>query len=69
MVSTDCKTGSAKEMDRTVLTSQATNVMSSAQFFVFVGVITFLYSLGFLVIYVFFKHKYDNIIYLPLIVN
>lgn len=49
------------------LTTDSTNIVSSSQFFVFTGVVTFLYSLAFLIIYVFFKHKYDNIIYIPLI--
>lgn len=53
--------------DREKLTTEGYNIKSSAEWFVFVGVMSFLYSLGMLVIYVFMKHKYDNIIYLPLI--
>jgi len=66
-VTQQCSTGNLPTLDRTQLTAQSTNIVSSAQFFVFTGVITFLYSLVFLIMYVFFKHKYDNIIYIPLI--
>jgi len=66
VTSTVCKFGSLRQPDRTTIASQAPNVVSSAQFFVFTGVVSFLYSLAFLIIYVFFKHKYDNIIFLPL---
>lgn len=68
-ITQSCKNQQAtvNKMDRTTLASDSGNIVSSAQFFVFTGVITFLYSLVFLIIYVFFKHKYDNIIYIPLI--
>lgn len=67
--SQSCSKDTTNTPDRTSLTNQSTNIVSSAQFFVFTGVITFLYSLVFLIIYVFFKHKYDNNIYIPLIVS
>lgn len=50
-----------------VISSSGYNIVSSAGFFVFTGVMAFLYSLAFAIIYVFFKHKYDNLVYLPLI--
>lgn len=53
--------------DREKLTTEGYNIKSSAEWFVFVGVTSFLYSLVMLVVYVFMKHKYDNNIYLPLI--
>lgn len=56
-----------KSLDQKYLATDNLNIISSAQFFVFTGVMAFLYSLVFIIIYVFFKHKYDNIIYLPLI--
>ena len=52
-----------------VISSNGYNIVSSAGFFVFTGVMAFLYSLAFGIIYVFFKHKYDNLVYLPLIVS
>lgn len=58
---------SAPKLDRDTLTKEGYNIKSSAEWFVFVGVTSFLYSLAMLVVYVFMKHKYDNIVYLPLI--
>lgn len=64
---TQCPVNSeAPKLDRQYLTTEGYNIKSSAEWFVFVGVISFLYSLAMLVIYVFMKHKYDNNIYLPL---
>ena len=64
-----CSSGFVPVLNKTVITSNGSNIVSSAQFYVFLGVVAFLYSLGMIVVYVFFKHKYDNSIYLPLIVN
>lgn len=65
---TSCPEGSsAPKLDRDTLTKEGYNIKSSAEWFVFVGVTSFLYSLAMLVVYVFMKHKYDNIVYLPLI--
>ena len=62
-----CAQGSnPKPADRQVITDQSNNIVSSAQFFVFVGVTSFIYSLVFFVIYVFFRHKYNNIVFFPL---
>jgi hypothetical protein len=64
----DCATGgTAPKLDREKLTTEGFNIKSSAEWFVFVGVTSFLYTLAMLVIYIFMKHKYDNIVYLPLI--
>lgn len=64
----ECPAGSTTpKLDRQYLTTEGYNIKSSAEWFVFVGVISFLYSLAMLVIYVFMKHKYDNNIYLPLV--
>lgn len=60
----NCKT---KPLDRAYLTTEGMNIKSSAEFFVFVGVMAFLYSLGMLIVYVFLKHKYANSVYLPLV--
>lgn len=62
-----CSAGTARKPDRETLTTEGFNIKSSAEFFVFLGVMAFLYSLVMLIIYIFMKHKYDNIVYLPLI--
>jgi hypothetical protein len=64
-----CPNGQAPvKLDQSSITTSTYNIVSSAQFFVFVGVMSFLYSIAFTIIYVFFRHKYTNIIYIPLIV-
>jgi uncharacterized membrane protein YagU involved in acid resistance len=64
-----CPNGQTQaKLDQTTVTKSTYNIVSSAQFFVFVGVMSFLYSIAFTIIYVFFRHKYTNIIYIPLIV-
>lgn len=62
-----CSSGSAKKLDRETLTTEGFNIKSSAEFFVFLGVVAFLYSLGMVIVYIFLKHKYDNSVFLPLI--
>ena len=57
-----------QKLDQGTITTSTYNIVSSAQFFVFVGVMSFLYSIAFTIIYVFFRHKYNNIVYIPLIV-
>lgn len=65
---TQCPSGStAPKLDREYLTTEGYNIKSSAEFFVFLGVMAFLYSLTMLIVYIFLKHKYDNKIQLPLI--
>lgn len=66
-ITVNCNPGPNQLPLLSTITTDSTNIVSSSQFFVFTGVVTFLYSLAFLIIYVFFKHKYDNIIYIPLI--
>ena len=56
----------APVLDRNTITSDSTNIVSSAQFFVFVGVTAFLYSLAFAIIYVFFRQKYTSMVFFPL---
>lgn len=63
----DCTSGKKQALDREFLTTASYGIKSSAEFFVFLGVMAFLYSTVMLVVYVFLKHKYDNAIYLPLI--
>ena len=65
----NCDSGTEPILDRQTLTTEGYNIKSSAEFFVFLGVMAFLYSLTMLVIYIFFKHKYDNSVYLPLVVS
>jgi hypothetical protein len=36
---------------------------------VFTGVISFLYSIAFIIIYVFFRHKYQNMVFFPIAVS
>lgn len=60
----NCETN---KLDREYLTEEGYNIKSSAEFFVFVGVMAFLYSLAMLIVYIFMKHKYDNSVYLPLV--
>lgn len=63
-----CPAGSiAPKLDRQFLTTEGYNIKSSAEFFVFLGVMAFLYSLTMLIVYIFLKHKYDNKVQLPLI--
>ena len=65
-----CAAGqTATPLDRYEICSSTHNIVSSAQFFVFVGVMSFLYAIAFTIIYIFFRHKYNNIVYFPLIVN
>ncbi|CAF0721833.1 unnamed protein product [Brachionus calyciflorus] len=52
--------------DRNEITNESNNIVSSAQFFVFTGVTAFLYSIAFIIIYVFFRHKYNNLVFFPL---
>jgi hypothetical protein len=54
-------------LNPSTLTTSTYNIVSSAQFFVFVGVMSFLYSIAFTIIYIFFRHKYNNIVYFSLI--
>lgn len=54
--------GSAVE---TLMTSSG-SIVASAGFFVFTGVISFLYSLAFIIIYVFFRHRYNNMVFFPI---
>ncbi|RNA23804.1 synaptoporin [Brachionus plicatilis] len=56
-----------QKADRYTIATETNNIVSSAQFFVFTGVTAFLYSIAVLIIYIFFRHKYNNIVYLPLI--
>ena len=58
----------SRKPDRETITNDNMNVPASAGFFVFTGVTAFLYSFAFAIIYVFFRHKYNNIVFLPLIV-
>ena len=58
-----------RQLDRKTITNEANNIKSSAEFFVFTGVMAFLYPLAFLVVYVLFRQKYNNIVFFPLIVN
>lgn len=53
---------------QTTITLASTNIVSSAQFFVFTGVTAFLYSLFMGVVYVFFRQKYSNMVFFSLIV-
>lgn len=67
-VTQGCPSGqTAPTLERTTLTEEGYNIKSSAEFFVFLGVMAMLYSFGILIVYIFLKHKYDNIVYLPLI--
>lgn len=52
---------------QTTITLASTNIVSSAQFFVFTGVTAFLYSLFMGVVYVFFRQKYSNMVFFSLI--
>ncbi len=56
-----------KKLDRDTISAESYNIVSSSQFFVFVGVMAFLYSFAFEIIYVFFRHKYNNFVFFPLI--
>jgi len=49
--------------ERSTIAQSSGTIVSSAGFFVFTGVISFLYALAFIIIYVFFKHKYDNVLF------
>lgn len=62
-----CILGKAPVLDRRTLTEEGFNIKSSAEFFVFLGVVSFLYSFGMLIVYIFLKQKYDNIFWLPLL--
>lgn len=62
-----CPIGYKTELDRSTITAESNNIVSSSQFFVFTGVTAFLYSLAFTVIYVFFRQKYNSIVFFPLI--
>jgi hypothetical protein len=65
---TSCPSGQKpKTLDQSTICTETHNIVSSAQFFVFVGVMSFLYSFAFIIIYVFFRHKYNNIVYFPLV--
>lgn len=61
-----CTQSQRRPLDRNVITNESNNIVSSAQFFVFVGVMAFIYAIAFFVVYVFFRHKYNNIVYFPL---
>lgn len=63
----DCKSGTPPKLDRDRLTTEGYNIKSSAEFFVFLGVMAFLYSFFMLIVYIFAKHKYDNNVYFPLV--
>ncbi len=69
MAINQCSAGVATKLDRQTLTTEGYNIKSSAEFFVFLGVVAFLYSFGMLIVYIFLKHKYDNSVFLPLIVS
>ena len=64
-----CPSGQVPKLDQSTIATSTYNIVSSAQFFVFVGVMSFLYSIAFTIIYVFLRHKYNNIVYIPLIVS
>jgi len=57
---------SPRQLDRYTVTDEGNNIQSSAQFFVFVGVMAFIYSFAFFFVYLFALQKYHNIVYLPL---
>ena len=64
-----CPSGQVPKLEQPTITTSTYNIVSSAQFFVFVGVMSFLYSIAFTIIYVFLRHKYNNIVFIPLIVS
>jgi hypothetical protein len=64
-----CPSGQVPKLEQSTITTSTYNIVSSAQFFVFVGVMSFLYSIAFTIIYVFLRHKYNNIVFIPLIVS
>lgn len=51
------------------ITNESSNIVSSAEFFVFTGVTAFLYAMFMGVVYVFFRQKYSNIVFFALIVS
>lgn len=63
-----CPNQVAIETRKTISDSSA-SISASSGFFVFTGVVAFLYSLAFTVIYVFFRHKYDNILFFSTVVS
>lgn len=67
-LTTKDKCAYSQKPERETITNDDMNIPASAGFFVFTGVTAFLYSFAFAIIYVFFRHKYNNIIFLPLIV-